>query len=788
MKFNFRKIAPVLASAVLLGSTIGFAVAATDLTAYPATFASKGKADVAIIYGEAANAVDVIAGDDIVSDLSSIYGTAGTSAASVSGGESARIETSAQKLYLGDYLNATKSALTDSELPTLLAKGKLEDTDGASYDITQKINVPTTASGYAKYTQDGSSGTDPVLYLDFSSSTANKYSYELSITPALDTTKMANKVIKIAGKEYTFSGNSAELNASDASTGLVLYGGSTDVTLSTKTNSTYVVNGVNVDVTIVGVNPNLGSTSEGAATITVNGESASVAKGKSYTLGGQRVYIRDIMVTNTQPAEGAVRIFLGSDKISFINGTNVKKGTTTLYGSTATFTYSGAGNTKITKMVVSVSPNDLDSRVKYLISGNALVDPVFGYKISLAGMTPDLMDSSKDKIEIMATGDNLVQLSFNNKRDQAYKVVLLKTSSTNLTATTNQTTLGGDNYNVIATVNTAIAQNDYFIVGSNEYTYVKELRTVDANNDKIKVRDKSGGTESEFTYSGVSGTITLDDGTAVPFLVDEVAKTINVTSGATPVLYTKGGAMINLTLGTNISITEETAYNDGSYKNAAGTTLGTTPMVIKPVWDSTRSSGYKMGLDTNIGTTIGDGTFVQVGTNYDWKAITKYGSFVEKTGQNDKVLSIYYPSAAAYLNAFVTSPTAVVSSTGATTAGKLGSISITDTEAETAKPSKNLIVVGGPAVNKVAAKLLGVAYPTYGAQLTGDNAITADQALIKLVASPYDSTKVAIALFGWDAKDTRAAAKYLVANAGAADLAKSSVVLTTTSGTAIVKK
>jgi hypothetical protein len=182
--------------------------------------------------------------------------------------------------------------------------------------------------------------------------------------------------------------------------------------------------------------------------------------------------------------------------------------------------------------------------------------------------------------------------------------------------------------------------------------------------------------------------------------------------------------------------------------------------------------------------TPADGTYVQVG-DYTWKAISKYGTYVEKSGSDDKKIDVYYPSAAAYLNVYVTSPTATVSASGSTSAGKLGSVSITDTEAETAKPSKNLIVVGGPAVNKVAAKLLGVTFPTYGAQLTGDNAITADQALIKLVTSPYDSTKVAIALFGWEAKDTRSAATYLVNNA--ASLAgKSKVVLTTASGTAVV--
>jgi hypothetical protein len=137
---------------------------------------------------------------------------------------------------------------------------------------------------------------------------------------------------------------------------------------------------------------------------------------------------------------------------------------------------------------------------------------------------------------------------------------------------------------------------------------------------------------------------------------------------------------------------------------------------------------------------------------------------------------------------YVAAAAATVSTSTGGTAGKLGSISMTDNEAEAAKPTKNLIVVGGPAVNKVAASVLGLAYPTYGAALTGDNKIEADQALIKLVASSYDATKVALVVFGYDAKDTRAATKYMVANAGSAGLKKSSVVLTTASGTAVIKQ
>jgi hypothetical protein len=809
MKFNFRKIAPVLASAVLLGSTIGCAVAATDLTAYPSTFVTKGKADVAIIVGESANAVDVIAGMDISSDLSSIYGTAGSSTSSVSGGESKKIATDSQPLYFGEYLNTTKASLTDSELPALLGKGKVEDSDSTSYDYTQKINVPITLTKYDKSVIDGyTSTTEPILYADFSDN-AKTYSYELSFTPALDTSKMANKVIKIAGKEYTFSGNTAELNASDTSTGLILYGSNVDATLATKQNASYTVNGVDVSVTVVGVNPNRAATDEGAATITVNGESASIAKGKSYTIGGQRVYIRDIMVTNTQPAEGQVRVFLGSDKIAFVNGTEIKKGSTTVYGSKAVLSYSG---TKVTKLAVTVTPYNLDTPVKYVTSGKDLVDPVFGFKISSGGMTPDLKDASRDKISIRASTDSAVELSFTNKRGMVYTMNLLKPALNvclnasgafpcDATAKFNATTLGVDTYDLVTDTTTKMQEQDYFIIGNNENSYVKRVTriyTSPSNGGEVNVRDvSSGGVDQKFTYTGDtdtgSGTITLEDGTSVAFTVNETESTpyIKIGSGLQKYFYTKSGAKIDLTYAnaptqnaSTIIISEETGYNDGIYYPASAptTALGSTVNATFAT-DIARTSGYKTYLYSDKSA---DGSYVQVG-DYTWKAISKYGTYIEKSGNENKKVDVYYPSAAAYMNVYVTAPGAVVSATGTSTAGKLGSISMTDTEAETAKPSKNLIVVGGPAANRVAATLLGVTFPFAGA-LTGGDAIAADEALIKLATCPYDKSKIAVAVFGMAAKDTRAATKFLIANAGSADLAKSSVILTTASGTAIVKK
>jgi hypothetical protein len=84
-----------------------------------------------------------------------------------------------------------------------------------------------------------------------------------------------------------------------------------------------------------------------------------------------------------------------------------------------------------------------------------------------------------------------------------------------------------------------------------------------------------------------------------------------------------------------------------------------------------------------------------------------------------------------------------------------------DTEVETdvALQAKNMISVGGPAINKVTAKAMGLTYPTYGA--SGLLPITAGQGYIKMYDGTYAVGKSVVVVFGWDAVDTRTAASVL---------------------------
>ena len=71
--------------------------------------------------------------------------------------------------------------------------------------------------------------------------------------------------------------------------------------------------------------------------------------------------------------------------------------------------------------------------------------------------------------------------------------------------------------------------------------------------------------------------------------------------------------------------------------------------------------------------------------------------------------------------------------------------------------SSNMIVVGGPAVNRVAAELLGLSFPTYGVA----SGVAMDEAVIR-----YFADKNSIVVYGYEGKDTQAAVAKLNAGTG----------------------
>ena len=107
----------------------------------------------------------------------------------------------------------------------------------------------------------------------------------------------------------------------------------------------------------------------------------------------------------------------------------------------------------------------------------------------------------------------------------------------------------------------------------------------------------------------------------------------------------------------------------------------------------------------------------------------------------------------------VSGTSATVSITGGTTqVNSVAGVSVIKLDSEITDPaSKNLILVGGPAVNSLTASALGLEYPTTGAAST----IPENAATLRMVSNAFGGSNSALVVAGWDADDTRNAASVL---------------------------
>ena len=127
--------------------------------------------------------------------------------------------------------------------------------------------------------------------------------------------------------------------------------------------------------------------------------------------------------------------------------------------------------------------------------------------------------------------------------------------------------------------------------------------------------------------------------------------------------------------------------------------------------------------------------------------------------------TISYPDEQIFANLYMGEESAsITGGSGSTGGGTTVGVPILDSEASSVS-TKNWIVVGGSCVNSVAADLLGVTYPTCGADWTTKTGVGAGEYLIHTLAQGTGG-KVATLVAGFNAGDTTNAATYLRTQTG----------------------
>jgi len=167
------------------------------------------------------------------------------------------------------------------------------------------------------------------------------------------------------------------------------------------------------------------------------------------------------------------------------------------------------------------------------------------------------------------------------------------------------------------------------------------------------------------------------------------------------------------------------------------------------------------------------------------KYVDQFGSYVLYDSTSPGTFSLSYPSSQAQATVGVgKSPAASGGGVGGTiTTSTVLPVTAdivkmdTDSDIATVKTANDLIIVGGPCVNQLAAQVLGLTYPACGAT----SGIPTNAALVQLFADKFATGKTALLVAGWEATDTKLAAQMVQQGfPGASDTLKAGNKITIT--------
>lgn len=785
MRKTIKNIMSLGVATTVLAATLSAGAVAADLSQLPAPFVKNGVADVQVVIGAKAAAIDTLGAIDISTMLqASSYTeeaieTTGTSATkTVEGG--VYIESNGNHLKLANTLYSVDNKLTDTDMSELLADGIVEDDDNnEDYDYTQEL-IPGNLS--VTYDAAETDLDDIALYLDLDNGSAagSKVAWtyivdfkggDINLSELTD-----SETITMLGKKFTF-------DPSITATGdITMYGSDETVFLELDEPKTVVTGGKSYTLEITGAN------SESATEymiISVNGKQEKIEEGQTKTINGLELFVDDLFVVNIPSLQAQASVFVGSQKIKLpgatattcsytdvevsgesINGLEV----CTITGDTA------SDNGALTELRFRFVPTDLDDDERtYLLPGESLIDPVFEtLNVSFEGANYDLeSEDGKSYAKLTKSGKELV-LEFTNEDDEDITLPVYKLESGSSPDSFGYVwSVDSQGYN--GSVQNWVREDMIIILneGSAEKTTkVFEVASFTTDNNVAVVKLTNQGTGQTETYKAGDEIV---DGTTVAALDAGSDKHLNLSSASSTQVYLKGGKNLldlQYMVGNNTAASSNAAEMITNLTAAVATQVNVTLSELDRDEASASGFNFTLAVDTTdddftvaasvIGAYTADDD--DSGDHYYW--LSQYGTFVHAEDKDDDFVEFWAPldeDHEVYYNVFYAPTDATVTVTDASgkslTTQKINKISVGTAVLDTtvgnvASAKKNLIVVGGPCANSIASELMGNPAVCYAGFETGT-------AMIKLF--DIDGGKVAMLVAGAGARETRAAA-YAIAN------------------------
>ncbi|MCD6367660.1 MAG: S-layer protein [Candidatus Aenigmarchaeota archaeon] len=765
---QLRKVAAVALGALMAGVSVAGAALAADYTLsdFPAPFVENGTPNFIIVIGSAGTASgiasDMVGAIDIAARLGgeTVTTTGGTSGTTVSGG--VQVKTAGDDLNYGEHIaDIISTGFSDTDFPTLLKKGTYTDSKGTNKNTetyTQEIDFKPPGSGStpesALVTFDTNDNLDDKpagTYLYFPSGKVI-YTYTLEFTNPIDVADendIKSTKIEILGKTYSISGATV---SGGSVTELTLLGGASEQTVNDETPVTVTVNGVDYTVT-----PSIYGADSVVFTVSYNGNTETtdeMGEDDTYELAdGTEIGVKDILFSTKESKTSAVTFYVGAQKITLSNTDGIKINDEDIDNYDTTVTIDSSSN-ELSSISFSVAPSD----DMWIGVGEEWTDPVFGaWKVMFPGI-----EKKTEEISATASGNdgtltvkdiagNELSLPFvvdetndvaapGDDVDNSYTVTVDGHNSPG-----NMMIHDGDKCTGSSSVTDC--EGTYFLaVNSGGEARIIEIKDIDTTHHQIDFKDKTTGTTfSDKAYTdGTATDIKLGSFMTIRVLVNETAKSITMTNindfsgdAANSDFKTSLSGEVGLAFdGTNTVVT---LYDDdGANLFSFNYNVDNDDMAI----DTSTSGLYreKDGSDYYEGI---DGQ--------NWGALLKWDS------KDKDDLTIEYPEEQAIADVYV----APVGATMTTSTGEVTrsgviktSIATVDTDVTTAqKTNNNIILVGGPCVNKLTAEALGMDFPTCGSA----SGIPENGYMIKLVKDAFATGKYALVIAGWEAENTQAA-------------------------------
>ncbi len=729
LRKTVKRVAALSTGATMLGATLLGAMA-TDLDQYPnPLFIKDGKFDGLIVIGADGSTQDMLGAMDVISSLQAATISGGTTTTTTTSliGDVYKVEKGSNILNIGEDIEEIKSKISDNNLPVILKDGEVKTRGGKTYEYEQEISFENTNLELQHFSDKDYNDDEATIGIPIKRGD-KILTYTLDFKKDLPVNKLEDRKIEILGVEYDI--------ISATNTSLELMQGATSSVLDEGETQVYIIDNKEYEIEVLGIYDN-----KDEVKFQVNGEiTDSMGVGDIYELNdGITIGVREVLPNEAgENTKDMVEFFLGAKKLTLENGEELEIDDEDVDRMDVEID-SGSSNTIDEIRIIWEADEEL-----FITEDSVVIMP----GLNSIKFFMDKYSDGESITSIVADGDDGVKIE---AELHDYDIDLTILSGDNGVFTD----LGEDDDRQLFTTTCSGAFvidmdiHEFFIVsyedGDDAESNVLELTRVD--DDGVTVKDYDGNilAENEDAEFDVGDMTILVNS----FIENDNLAEFEVRGDCDVGLYTEDGLKISLPTNTTVStanytfvVTEED--KDGDIGDGVSFNIKVSfdnPNDIYIDFESTKKLS---------------GDFVDEGNENVGYINSSLATKIVEDEDNEYVDMIYSDeetSGSVYIGSDASKTT--TTETGETVQFTKIEVGAAVLDNSITNLNQNLIVIGGPAINKVTAQLLGKPYPSFGT----DSGIEQNTGMLKLVEQTDGSVAVIVA--GWEADDTQRAARVL---------------------------